>query len=344
MRMGDIYIAGIGSCLPDRLSSETAVAEGQYDEDSRALTGTLSVSVAGDTPAPDLAIAAARTALRMSDIQAEEFAALIHSSVHHQGPEVWSAQHYILNNTVGLPIPALEIRQGCNGVLAALNFVRGFLQAGSEGSAVLITAGENFGTPLVDRWRCSKMFALGDGGASIVLSAQSGFARVLSTGSFSNPVLEEMHRGGEQLFPPPITRGEPLDLERRIAYWREQWAQGVTPPTGHLGDIVKEAVARALADAKLEMTDIARVAHVHVGEPALRAMFLDPLDVEFGKGTFELGRRIGHIGAVDVIAALDHLWRTGEVRAGDIVLMLGSTPGMEAGCALVEITQDCKER
>ena len=66
MRMGDIYIAGIGSCLPDRLSSETAVAEGEYDEDSRALTGTLSVSVAGDTPAPDLAIAREATSLGLA--------------------------------------------------------------------------------------------------------------------------------------------------------------------------------------------------------------------------------------------------------------------------------------
>jgi 3-oxoacyl-[acyl-carrier-protein] synthase-3 len=344
MRIGDIYIAGIGSCLPDRLSAETAIAEGKYDEESRASTGILSVSVAGETPAPDLAITAARIALRMAHIRAEDVAVLIHSSVHYQGPDVWSAHHYILNNTVGLPIPALEIRQGCNGVLAALNFAGGFLQAGSAGSAMLITAADNFGTPVVDRWRCSKMFALGDGGASIVLSTENGFAKVLSTGSFSNPMMEEMHRGGERMFPPPITMGEPLDLERRMAYWRELWAQGVKPPTGHMGDVVREAVERALADAKLEMTDIARVVHVHFGEPGLRTMFLDPIDVELDKGTFEFGRRIGHVGAVDVVAGLDDLWRTGAVRTGDIVLLLGATPGMEAGCALVEITRNCEER
>ncbi|WP_167485640.1 ketoacyl-ACP synthase III family protein [Nocardia terpenica] len=344
MRMGDVYIAGIGVHLPDRYSAEQAVAEGRYDAEVCESTGMLSVSVAGDTPAPDLAITAGRAALRMANIRAEDFAVLVHTHSHFQGPEIWSAHHYILNNTVGLPIPALSLSQGCLASVTALSFVRSFLKVGTDKTAALITAADNFGTPVIDRWRAMNLAPLGDGGGAMVLSTESGFARLLSNGAHSKPMMEGLHRGGEQMFPPPITVGEPVDLERRFAYWNQQWAQGVKPPTGDATENVRESVAEALADADLKMGDITRVVQPNFGKPAMCNFFLDPIDVELERGTYEFGRRVGHVGPVDSIAGLEHLWRTGQVRAGDIVLLLSETPGMEAGAVLVEITRDWKEQ
>ncbi|MFE7037286.1 3-oxoacyl-[acyl-carrier-protein] synthase III C-terminal domain-containing protein [Streptomyces sp. NPDC057621] len=41
----------------------------------------------------------------------------------------------------------------------------------------------------------------------------------------------------------------------------------------------------------------------------------------------------------DVVIGLEHLWLTRQVNPGDRVLMIGTTPGMEVGCAVVEITE-----
>lgn len=337
MRVDNVYLAGIGSFFPEAVDTHVAVARGWYEAADQERTGMLSATVADALPAPDMAVWAARTALQRSGAEAAEIDALFHSSVHYQGPDVWSAHHYILRHTLNTPIPALEVRQGCNGMLAAMELASGYLESVPERTSVLLTSGENYSNPNVDRWRCSRMFVLGDGGASIVLSKRSGFARLAAVGSVSNPRMEEMHRGGEELVPPGITVGRKLDLEARMSYWREAWAKGVTPPVGHMGDVVTAAVGNVLKDAGLSLSDIKRVAHVNFGSEALRQMFLEPIDIGLERGSWEFGRRVGHVGAVDSPAALEHLWISGDVAPGDYVLMLGATPGMEAGCAIVEI-------
>jgi len=340
MRIDGIYLAGVGVHLPDRVTTTEAVARGWYDEDARTGSGLLSTAVAGDTPAPDMAVAAARQAIRHSEADPEAFAGLFYSNVHYQGPDGWSAHHYVLRNTLDQPVPAIEVRQGCNGVLAGLQLGACYLAAMPEDRHLLLAAADNFSTPVVDRWRTSSLFLLGDGGAALVLSKRGGFARLVAVGSLSNPEMEELHRGGEVLFPPSVTVGRPMDLEARLDYWRRAWANGVTPPMGHMGDIVAGAVRQTLSEAGLSMSDIRRVAHVHFAHEALRNMYMDPLDIDETKhGTWEFARRAGHAGAVDAVAGLHHLWTTGQVGEGDYVLLLGATPGMEAGCAVVQILQ-----
>jgi 3-oxoacyl-[acyl-carrier-protein] synthase-3 len=40
-----------------------------------------------------------------------------------------------------------------------------------------------------------------------------------------------------------------------------------------------------------------------------------------------------------MIRGLEHVWRLPATAPGDLVLLLGCAPGMEAGCAVVEITE-----
>ena len=56
------------------------------------------------------------------------------------------------------------------------------------------------------------------------------------------------------------------------------------------------------------------------------------------RSTWELSRTIGHTGVADLFIGLEHLWTTGQVTPGDHVMLIGAATGMEAGCAVVEIT------
>jgi 3-oxoacyl-[acyl-carrier-protein] synthase-3 len=163
VRTENLYLSGIGSVVPARVSTEHAVARGWYDEKARAASGILSVAVAETTPAPDMAVEAARTAIRRSGHAADDFGILLHSHAHHQGPDAWSPAHYILNNTLDRPIPAIEVKQGCLGGLAALELAATRLLANPSHPAAMVTAADNFSIPLVDRWpstavatRCSR--------------------------------------------------------------------------------------------------------------------------------------------------------------------------------------------
>ncbi|MEU3771860.1 ketoacyl-ACP synthase III family protein [Streptomyces sp. NPDC032472] len=338
MRLEHLYLAGVAAVLPEVVETEQAVKEGLLDPAVREASGIVSVAVAGEVPAPDLAAEAAAAAIRRSGRRPEEFAALLHSGAHFQGPDGWSPQHYVLRKALDVPIPALEVRQGCLGMLASLELAAYRLAADPARPAVLLTAADNFGTPMVDRWRASGLFLLADGAAAAVVTRDGGFARVLAVGSLSNPEMEEFNRGGEVLFPPPVTVGRPLNLEARRQYWRDQWAQGVLPPMGNLGELVADVAARTLAEAGVAMEQVRRVVHIGFSRGPLTDTFLDPLGIDAERGVWEFTRRTGHAGAVDPFSGLQYLLETGQVEAGDHVMLIGAAPGAEVTCAVLEIT------
>ncbi|WP_406728599.1 ketoacyl-ACP synthase III family protein [Streptomyces sp. GD-15H] len=170
MRLDDVYIAGLATHLPERFSVERAVELGLYDADDAAQGNWVSVAVAGDTPAPDLAVRAGRVALERSRLDASDIDLMVHTDTHHQGPDAWSPQHYVLRHTLGTDVPALELRQGCNGMLAAIETAANHLHADPERTAALLTSGDNFGTALINRWRSMTNIVLGDAGTALVLS------------------------------------------------------------------------------------------------------------------------------------------------------------------------------
>lgn len=343
MRIENLYLAGIGSHLPPRYSAARAVAEGRYDEATAAASGMVSASVSESTPAPEMAIDAARKALAESGHSPEDIGFLLHSYTHHQGPDGWSAVHYILNNTIDRPIPAIEIKQGCLGMVAGIEAAANRLIANPTHDAALVTTADNYSTPGVDRWRASGLFVLGDAGSAVVVSRRGGFCELLSVGSLSDSSMEILHRAGEELFPPGVTRGRGLNLSERAEKVREQWAEGKAPPIKNFGDRVAEIAERTLKEAGLTLDDVARVCHLGFGRTALDAMFLLPLDVPEDKDVWDYVSTIGHTGAADLFLGLEHIWRTGQVGPGDHVLLVGASNGMEAGAAVVRIVSSPEE-
>ncbi|MCG8915753.1 ketoacyl-ACP synthase III family protein [Actinokineospora sp. PR83] len=337
MRTDGIHLAGLGTVVPERVSTEHAVERGWYDAAAREASGILSVSVAGNRPAPDMAVEAVGTALRGCAHHTDDFGVLLHSHAHHQGPDAWSPAHYILNNTLDRPVPAIEVRQGCLGGLAALELAVTRLVANPSHPAALVTAADNFSVPLVDRWRTSSAFLLADSAAAVAVSRTGGFARLLAIGSVSDARMEVLDRGGDPLFPPGVTLGVPLDFDRRREHVRRLWARGVAPPIGYFGDKITEVVDAVLEDAGITLDEVARVAHPGFGWESLDAMFLAPLGIDADRGVWEHIRRIGHAGVTEVFLGLDHLWRSGQVGPGDHVLLVSSGAGASMGAAVVRI-------
>ncbi|MEV6773372.1 ketoacyl-ACP synthase III family protein [Nocardia sp. NPDC051030] len=338
MKVDDIHLVGIGTAKCGTVQTADAVADGRYAAEERDRSGQLAISVAGTTPAPDLAIEAANVALAECGHGADEIGAHFHADVHPQGPDGWSAPHYINRMTINQPVMSVEIRNGCIGFLSSLQLASCYLMAMPSRPAVLLTCADNFGTPSVDRWRASSLFVLADGGGSVVLSRRPGFARLLSIGSVSAPELEEQHRMGETLFPPGLTVGGSLNLTERSSLFRQQVAEGILHPTSDFGSVVIEAVEAVLKDADISLDDVARVVHDGFTHWAIRDLFLDPLGIEEEKGILDYTRSHGHGGPLDQLRGLEYLWRGGHVGVGDKVLLFAGAPGMEGAAAVVEIT------
>ncbi|MDH6108797.1 3-oxoacyl-[acyl-carrier-protein] synthase-3 [Kitasatospora sp. MAP12-15] len=341
MRTDGVFLAATGVFLPPRMPVAQAVAGGLFDAAEAERGGWQSVAVAGELSAPELAVRAARQALERSGHRGEELALLLHASVLHQGPDAWPAHGYVQRQVAGGSAPSLEIRQGCCGILTGLELAACYLASAGQ-VAALITGADNFGTPLVDRWRYTagagtdRPSVLGDAGTAVVLSRAGGFARLLAVNSSSVPHLEELYRSGVPLFPPEPTLGRPARLGERFAHLRRSDPTGFVALLRDLAAARTQLAAHTLAEAGIRPQDVARATHVFSGTAGYLRAVLQPLGIDPARGLLDFGRGVGHLGTGDHLAGLDHLLTTGQLSPGERVLMLGNG-GTSIACAVVEI-------
>jgi len=335
----DLYVSGVGVCLPETVTVEHAVSAGWYPAEQAELHQLGGAAVAGDVPAPELALRAARSALARSGRSPADLDLLLYASTWQQGPEGWPPHAYLQRHLAGDRVLAIQLRQGCNGMFAALELATGYLRAGPRGRAALLVAADNYGTPLADRWRMGPSYVAGDAGSAVVLDTEPGFARLRSVCSASVSAAEEMHRAAEPLFPPGITQGRALDFAAHTERYRQR-AIGDGSGTGVLVTVhqrLAEVIDQSLAEAGITLDDVTRVAVMNHSQSITEQMCEAALGLPLSRSAWEFGRNVGHCGASDQILALEHLVAAGELGPGDHLLMLGQGPGVVLSGAVMEI-------
>lgn len=340
MRTSDIYLRSLGSFIPGRITTEWAVGAGLYDAAEREAHQLVSVAVAGQLSAPEMALQAAELAVKR-DNGLSELDLLLYISTWHQGPEGWLPHSYLQRHLVGDAVPAVEIRQGCNGMFTAMQLAVAHLRAEPQRQAALLVASDNYGSPHVDRWKMGRGFIGGDAASAVVLAKQGGFARLLAVCSSTISEAEEMHRGDEPLFPPGITIGRGLDFNSRNAEFRRRSAAdpAVALQLLKMQLQTREIVDQTLAEADLTMADITRVAFMNYSRDVVEQVCMATLGLPAQASTWDLGATVGHCGASDQILSLEHLISTSQLVAGDHFLMLGIGPGVMLACAVIEILE-----
>ncbi|MFI7601243.1 ketoacyl-ACP synthase III family protein [Actinoplanes sp. NPDC049681] len=344
MRIPQLYLAGLASYLPASVPTERAVAAGWYDEHEWRNSGWTGAAVAGRISAPDMAVDVANLALARSGRDHAEIALLLHASVGDQGPDFWSPHHYVLRHTVGGSIPAVELRQGCNGALAALELAYGYLCAGAgRRTAALVTGADNFGVLRFDRWRYAsgantgRGSIMGDAATAAVLSIVDGFAKVRAMDSVSVPELEEMNRPEGPLFPPALTFDRPVDVAGRQLSFARRFPEAAAAAKHAISAARTELGLRTIAEAGITPADITRATHVFAGGESYVRSVLAPLGIDPARGMLDFGRALGHLSVNDHFAALTHLVATRQVAPGDHVLMISNGVGVSISAAVVEI-------
>jgi 3-oxoacyl-[acyl-carrier-protein] synthase-3/clorobiocin biosynthesis protein CloN2 len=342
MRVRDLYLSGIGVYLPETIqTADDAVAEGLLPADEVEGRGLGGAMVAGDTPPPEMALSAARDAMKNAGVTPEDLAALLYASVWYQGPDGWGPQYYLQRFLVGDDLLAVEIKHGCNGTFSAIELAVGVLRAEPERKAALVAASDNFGTPLFRRWDAgAQNSVMGDGASAVVLTKEPGFAQLLSACTATFSPLEIADRAGEPLFPPGITEGRILDYKSRHAAFGKQITNaeiGVEMLVGH-EQRSKDCLSRALSEAEVTAADIKRVI-IHNVAKGDAETYLSTLGFRLDQSTWEFGKGIGHVGAGDHMISLHHLLTTGQLEPGDHVLLAGMSPGVTYKAAVVRIVE-----
>ena len=338
MKLNDVYLDGIGAYLPEVVPVDWAIGHGLVDPADAAESQLLGAAVAGDLPAPEMALSAARQALARSHHEPQDVGTLLYVEAYHSGPEGWLSHSWLQRHLLGGDLFAATVNQGCNGMFGALQLAADRLTA-EPARPVLIAAADNIGSSAIDRWRCLRPdFLVGDAGSALVLRSTPSFARVLAIDTVTLPEYEGMLRGDEPMFPSSASLGHEVDFTGR----QEQFEKSVD---GHeIGMAVvrgrAELLERLLGDAGVELGRISRVAYNHGSRAFVESGLMDMLELPLSLSTWEFGRRVGHLSVSDHLVAIDHMLTEGELHAGDHVLMLGMGPGITISGAVLEITAE----
>ncbi|GIJ60422.1 ketoacyl-ACP synthase III family protein [Virgisporangium aurantiacum] len=338
MKCRDLFVAGCATWLPPRAAAADEVAAGRCDRALVDSTGCVSVAVAGDDePAPEMAARAGRAALARSRLAPTDVDLILHASFFHQGHDLWAPASYVQQAVVGNHGLAMEVRQVSNGGMAALELAAAYLTADPGRSAALLTTGDRFCPPGFHRWRSDPGTVYGDGGTALVMSRRGGFARVLSLVSVSAPDLEGMHRGDDPFAAAPFAHRSTVDLEAcKRAFLA---GVGTSFAVARVSAGQRQAVKQALADADTELPEVARFALPHLGRRRLRVGYLDKFGIDEALTTWSWSRQVGHLGAGDPFASLDHLVVSGGLRPGERCLLASVGAGFTWSCAVVELLE-----
>ncbi|WP_028477044.1 3-oxoacyl-ACP synthase III family protein [Nocardia sp. CNY236] len=337
MRWDDFYIEGFGSYLPQQREFATEmVAAGRYDEIEHQKTKQISAVVAdpdrGET-APEMAVLAGRAALCDAGTDPGDIDLLVHAVVLHNGLEAWNCGSYIQDQLgIGDCIP-IEIRTACAGGIVGMEMVGRWCAGKGKG---VVTASDAWQLPMFDRWSSDSGLVYGDGAGAAVLGYDGGPFRIRSTSVVSDPALEQMHRGSEPTSMPQYGADSPIDLRARVAAFTatrdidEFWTRN--------GAALSRCAETALADSGSEHSDISTWILPNFGSVLLRKQCLEPLKLHPEQTLAARGREIGHTGAADPFIGLDYMHRSGQLDAGDRLLLTGIGVGFTWGCAVVEYT------
>jgi 3-oxoacyl-[acyl-carrier-protein] synthase-3 len=330
----NLYIAGIGTHLPDRLTLDEADRTGLCRRSRVWNTGIKSVCVSEKESAPEMAAAAARLALEASGLDGSQIALVLHASAYYQGHDMWTPASYVQRVAVGNRCPAMEIGQMSNGAMAALDLSRGYLTAAPGRTAALISTGDRFVLPGFDRWLSDPGTICGDGGTAVVVSTETGWARISGLASVSDPELEWGGRGDAPFAAAPLPR-RPIDLSAGSADLVRR--MGLETMLGRIEAGQREAFEGAVQEAGVRFADLDWFVLPNLGRTRMRAQFFNPFGISPERSTWSWGRQVGHLGAGDQIAGLHHLARSGQLQPGQRCLLAGVGAGFSWTAAVVEI-------
>lgn len=334
MRVKDVFVSGNGVRLPSTLMVADAIASGECEPKLVARTDVESVSVSPHESAAEMAVEAARVALARAGSAPDDVDLILHATTYHQGQDLWPVGSYIQRETVRNSCLALEIRQMSNGGLAAMDLAVSYLTA-RPGRDALLTSSDRFCLPGIDRWRTDPGTPYGDGASAIVLSTRGGYAKLLSLAINADSDLEPLHRGDVPFGLAPFSHRIPVDFEEAKHTFSREFGLSYGINKANAGQAL--AVEQALSDADMKIGDADWVILPHFGRRRLDVNYLRPYDLDPERTTWSWSRTVGHLGAGDQFASLDHLVQSGKATSGQRIVMFGVGAGYSWGCAVIEM-------
>lgn len=312
-------VLGTGGCLPERRVTNDELSEflDTSDEWIRQRTGIVARHVCTTETLDDLAETAARRALQMSGVSAEELDLVVCSttSTDHLMPAEASA----VSERIGARCPSFDVSAACAGFVFALDAADGWF-ARRRAKRVLVVSAERYSRIMdwTDRATC---VLFGDGaGAAVLGPSDDGLLAMHLTTKPDVASLDVPGVAGTS----PFYQG-PKGASVLSMKGREVFKFGVT-------SVVREV--RSLArEAGMEPADIDHFV-LHQANGRILDSAISMLGIDSSRVVRTIAET-GNIFSACIPYALDQLVRAGKVLPGQTLAFVGFGAGLSVGACLI---------
>jgi 3-oxoacyl-[acyl-carrier-protein] synthase-3 len=321
-------ITGVGSSLPPRLVPNTwfEARVDTTDEWIRSRTGIEARHFADDgVVTSDLAVEAARIALRTAGIPAEQLDMIVCASVTGDTP--FPATAVWVQEKLGLSCPAFDVNAACAGFSYGLATATAFVESGMADTVLLIGA-EVYSRILdfTDRQTC---VLFGDGAGATVIQASD-------RPGIEGTVLGADGTAAEILLVPAGGSREPASAET-VAASRHR----IQMPNGR--EVFKRAVTEMAASCRevLEKNghspDDVDLLIPHQANARIMVAVAERLGIPLERAVVDVAE-VGNTSAASIPIALDRAYRAGRINEGDLVLFTSFGAGLTWGATAIRWT------
>jgi 3-oxoacyl-[acyl-carrier-protein] synthase-3 len=321
-------ITGVGSSLPPRVvpNSWFEARVDTTDEWIRSRTGIEARHFADDgVVTSDLAVEAARIALRTAGIPAEQLDMIVCASVTGDTP--FPATAVWVQEKLGLSCPAFDVNAACAGFSYGLATATAFVESGMADTVLLIGA-EVYSRILdfTDRQTC---VLFGDGAGATVIQASD-------RPGIEGTVLGADGTAAEILLVPAGGSREPASAET-VAASRHR----IQMPNGR--EVFKRAVTEMAASCRevLEKNghspDDVDLLIPHQANARIMVAVAERLGIPLERAVVDVAE-VGNTSAASIPIALDRAYRAGRIHEGDLVLFTSFGAGLTWGATAIRWT------
>jgi len=321
-----IEIAGLGGYVPDRVLTNADLEKMVETSDEWIVrrTGIKERHIAADHQATsDLAIVAAGRALESAGIQAADLDAILVATCTPD--HFFPASGCLVQAAIGAAnAMACDLEAACSGFLYGFSWAGGMIASGMAGNVLLIGAEMlSRSTDYTDRRSC---ILFGDAaGAAVLRPARQG-SEVLYTelgSDGSRPELLRIPAGGSRL---PASHET---IEQRSHYMHLQGREVFKLAVNKLTELLERLPLRT----GIPLTDIDIVIPHQSNMRIIKSVF-ERVGLDLNKAYTNM-ERVGNTSAASIPLAMAEAVEAGQIRRGDLVLLLAFGGGMTWGCILI---------
>ena len=312
-------IIGTGSFLPARAVNNDEMSR-FFDTSDEWITQRVGIKerrfCATETTA-DLAYGASAAAFEMAGIAADELDMIICATV--SADNLAPSLACSLQQMLGADCPAMDINAACSGFIYALDVAAGFF---CRGAKKILVVGEERLSQIIDWTDRGTAVIFADGAGAMVL--ESGDAYLAS---------KLYARGGDTVLNIPAYSGESIFYknEAKKPFVRmngqETFKFAVKAMCTDLVDVT-EAAGLALDDLNWI---IPHQANIRIIDTAVRKLGIPP------ERCLSNISKVGNTSAASVPILTDELFRSGNLRDGDIIAMCSFGAGLTSAACVIRI-------